>query len=107
MVLGGCPQHGWPTDVDVFNDLLIPHPVLLQGLDKWVEVDHQEVDGLKASRSQGGHLVISITPCKEPAMDSGVQGLDATIEHLREFGDVLDWGDRQASLAQGGRGAAR
>ena len=41
-------------------------------------------------------------------MDEGVQGLDATLEHLGETGHVVDRGDGHACRRNaGGRGAGR
>ena len=42
---------------------------------------------------------------EEAAVDLGVEGLDAAVEHLGEAGEVADVGDLQAGVAEGLGGA--
>ena len=43
---------------------------------------------------------------EQAAVDLGVQGLDAAVEHLRKAGQVADVSDHQAGLAQSTRRSA-
>ena len=61
---------------------------------------------MDAVGANGGLVVWVAAEVEEPAVNFGVEGLDAAIEHFRETGVGAQVGDVQASLAQGLGGAA-
>ena len=75
---------------------------LLEG----VEVDDDHVDRIDAVRGDGGLMLGVVADEEQSAVDLGVQGLDAPIEHLRKSCQLADVLDGKACLAQRARRAA-
>ena len=65
-----------------------------------VQVDGDEVDRLDAELGERAWTPCVVAPREEGAVHPGVQRLDAALEHLRDTGDRLDPGDRQAELLE-------
>ncbi len=76
------------------------------GLLEGVEVDDDHVDGLDAVRVDGGDVLGVAADVEDAAVDVGVEGLDAAVEHLGEAGEVGDVADFEAGVAEGVGGAA-
>jgi hypothetical protein len=73
---------------------------------KGVEVDDHHIDGLDAVGGDGGFVLLVAANVEQAAVDLGVQGLDAAVEHLGKAGQVADVLDGQAGLAQRARRSA-
>jgi hypothetical protein len=99
-VLGRGAHHRRAADVDVFDEMAEGDAGLGGGLLEGVEIDHHHVDGLDAVRGDGGFVLGVAANVEQAAMDAGMQGLHAAVEHLRKAGQVADVLDRQAGLAQ-------
>ena len=92
-VLGGGADHRRAADVDVFDEVAEGDAGLGGGLLEGVEVDDHHVDGLDAVGGDGGFVLGVAADVEQAAVDLGMEGLDAAVEHLRkagEFADVLD-----------------
>jgi hypothetical protein len=108
VVLGGGAQHGGPADIDILDELRQRRAGLGGHFLETVEVDHHHVDGCYAVSLNGRHVLRVVAHGEDAAGDSGVQGLDAAVQHLRESGDVADVGDGDACVAkQASRAAGR
>ena len=79
---------------------------LCGGFLEGVEVDDDHVDGLDAVIGDGGFVLGVAADVEQTAVDEGVEGLDAAVEHLGEAGEVADVADGQAGFAEGAGGAA-
>ena len=55
-ILGGGADHGWPADVDVFDQLFKSYARLGGGFFEGVEIDHDHVDWLDAMLGDGGDV---------------------------------------------------
>jgi hypothetical protein len=67
---------------------------------KRVEVDHQQIDGGYAVGRQCRHVLGHIAPGQQAAVDLGMQGLDAAVQHFGKAGVVGDFSHRQAGVGQ-------
>ncbi len=105
-VFGGGADHRGAADIDVFNQMAEGYAGLGGGFLKGVEVHHHHIDGLDAVGGDGGFVLLVAANIEQAAVDFGVQGLDAAVEHLREAGEVADVFDGQAGLAQSTCGSA-
>ena len=105
-VLGGGADHGGAADVDVLDEVAEGDAGLGGGLLEGVEVDHHHVDGLDAVRGDGGFVLVVAADVEQAAVDLGMEGLDAAVEHLGKAGEVADVLDGEAGFAQGAGGAA-
>ena len=76
------------------------------GLFEGVEVDYDHVDGLDFVFGDGGYVVGVVADVEDSAVDLGVEGFDAAVEHLGEAGEVGDVADGEAGFAEGFGGAA-
>jgi len=98
MILGRSTQHGWPADIDIFNgcpEIAVRfRDCLLEG----IEVHANQVDGRDVVI--GHHLLVSTAPTENSTMDLRMQGLDASVHHLRETGVITNFDDRNAMLDQ-------
>ena len=89
-VLGGGADHGGAADVDVLDEMAEGDAGLGGGLLEGVEVDDDHVDGLDAVRGDGGLVFAIAADVEQAAVDLGVEGLDAAVEHLGKAGEVAD-----------------
>ncbi len=105
-VLGGGADHGRAADVDVFDQMAEGDAGLSGGLLEGVEIDDHHVDGLDAVRGDGGLVFLVAANVEQAAVDLGMEGLDAAVEHLGKAGQIADVLDAEAGLAQCPRGAA-
>jgi hypothetical protein len=106
MILGGGTDRGRAADVDVFDQVFQACIGSGGGLFETVEVDHHHVDGRDGMLGESA-LVPGISADGEnAAVNFGVQGFHAAIEHLREAGDIGNIPDGDSGLANEARGAA-
>ena len=107
-VLGARAHHGRAANVDVFDGISQRAAGLGYGGFKGVEVHAQNVDGGNVVRVERRDVLGQIAPRQQAAVDFGVQGFDAAVEHFGEAGMVGHLGDRQATVGQQlGRSAGR
>ena len=66
---------------------------------KGIEIHHNHVDGLDAVRGHRGLMLGVAANVEQPAVNLGVQGLDAAVEHLRKAGEFADVFNGEAGLA--------
>ena len=77
------------------------------GLAERIQPADQQVERLDARTPPADGRDRVATIGEQPAVDRGVQRLDAAPEHLGRAGDVFDRGDGEARLGQHARGPAR
>jgi len=105
-VLGGGADHGWAADIDVFDEMAEGDIGLRCSLFEGVEVDDDHVDGHDAVLGDGGFVLGFASDVEQAAVNSGVEGFDAAVEHFGEAGEVADVFDFEAGVAEGAGGAA-
>ena len=105
-VLGGRAHHGRPADVDVLDRVFQSATWLGHRRFKGVEVDDQQVNGVDLVRLERRHVLGHIAPRQQAAVDFGVQGFNAAVQHLGKAGELGDFGHRQALVGQQLGGAA-
>ncbi len=105
-VFGGGADHGGAADVDVLDEVAEGDAGLGGGFLKGVEIDDDHVDGLDVVLGDGGFVFGVAADVEQAAVDLGMKGLDAAVEHLREAGEVADVFDVEAGVAEGAGGAA-
>ncbi len=92
MVLGGRPDHGGATDVDVL-DALGECRAPAGGLLKGIEIDHQQIDGRYAVRLRRDRMFLVVPDGKQTSVHLRVQRLQPAVHHLGKasvLGHVLD-----------------
>ncbi len=104
MILGRRPQHGRSANIDVFNGVRQGAIGLGDRGFKWIEVDHQQVDGRNTVLHH--RRVVLTAPAQQTAVNPGMQGLEATVHHLREAGVIGDLNHGNAAVVQQLGGAA-
>src|SRR5579871_3281566 len=67
---------------------------------KCVEIHHHHIDGLDAVCGDGGFVFGVATDIKQTAVDKGMKGFYATVEHLGKAGQIADVLYCQAGSAQ-------
>ncbi len=82
------------------------HAGLSGGLLKGVEVDDYHIDRFDAVRGDRGLVLGVAANVEQAAVNLGVQGLDAAVEHLGKAGQIADVLDGEAGLAQRTRRSA-
>ena len=97
VVLGRGAHHGRAADVDQLNGGI--------GRER-VQVRHDEVDGLDVVRRQVVEVFGLGAVGEDPAVDLGVERLDAPAEHLGRAGHLRHLEMRDPGLGQLGRGVA-
>ena len=105
-VLGGGPDEGDAADVDVFKEFETVVGVG-QGGGEGVEVDGDEVDRADAEVGEFGQVLGGRAAGEDAAVDGGVKGLDAAVEHFGGAGDVFNWSNRMAGGGNCVGGSAR
>ena len=105
MILCRGAHQGRSADVNILDGIVERAARSGHGLSKRIEIDHHQIDRWNRVLGERGHVLEGIAASENRAMDSGVQGLDATVEHLRESGVVGDFGDRQPGIHQRFRSA--
>jgi hypothetical protein len=106
-VLGGCPHHARPTDIDVLDQAVEGRARIRRRLCERVQVDDDEVDRANALRRDSGQVVRPVAAREDPTVHRGVQGLDTPVHHLRESGQIRNGGDRESGRRQHARGSTR
>ena len=106
VILGRRPDHGWPADIDVLDEIFEPRVGFGRGVFEAVEVDHHHVDGRDPVLFDGAAMRVIGADGQNSARDLGVQGLNAPVEHLGEAGDFGDVFDGDARLAEQASGSA-
>ena len=87
-VLGRCPEHRRPSDVDVLEGVVQRYIRFADGLDEGIQVDRDKVDGLDPVLLQFGHLVLGFPARQQAPVDDRVQRLDPAIEDFRRTRDL-------------------
>jgi len=106
VVLGGGADHARTADVDVLDDDLVLDPAPPRDLLEGVEAADDHVDGLDVVLGDGLHVLGHVAAGEDAGHEPRVHRLDTPVEHLREAGDLLDQGDRDAGVLEEPRGAA-
>jgi N-acyl-D-aspartate/D-glutamate deacylase len=75
MVLGSTPDHRWPSDVDVFYDILARNTWSLRSGAKGVKIDRHQVNPINAMLSHRSRIAIDISPSQDASMNLRVQSL--------------------------------
>ena len=94
VVLRRRADHRGAADVDVL-DALLETGVLVDGRLERVEIDHEQIDRRDAVRFHRLGMFLVVADREQPAMHLGMQGLYATIHHLRKTGQLGDVPDLQ------------
>ncbi len=105
-VFSGGADHGGTADIDVLDEVTEGNAGLGRGFFKGVEIDDHHIDGLNAVGGDGSFMLGIAADIEQAAVDLGMQGFDAAIQHFREAGQVADVLHAEAGVAQGARGAA-
>ena len=106
-VLRGGAHHRGPADVDRLDDIRLARLPPGGHVPERVEVDDHEIDRLDAVLGQRGLVALVVATREQRAVDTRVQRLHATAEHLRDAGQVLDAGRLQTVFLEVGAGTAR
>ena len=84
-----------------------PYDLRLGGNDKERAAQRKLIQDLTAKPADdGGDMLRVVADVEDAAVDLGMEGLDATVEHLGEAGEVGDVADGEAGFAEGFGGAA-
>ena len=104
VILGGRADHRRATDVDLLDALVEISPAR-HSLGEGVEVAHHEVERFDVELGQLITMGLQSAISKDAGVNLRVEGLDATVEALRESGDLTDLGHRHPVGGQllGGR----
>ncbi len=93
------------ADVDLLDQLVERRVRVHRRVHERVEVHDDEIDQLDAVGRGRLEVVGTMAPGENPAVDLGVQRLDAAVHHLGKAGHVGDVADRQTRRRQGPGGA--
>ena len=104
MVLRCCTHHGRATDINLL-DAFVEATTTGNRLSERVEVANNQVKCLHTEFIDLLAVVSLALISKNARVDHRVQGLHATFEDLRETGDIVNGGNRDASFCdlRGGR----
>ena len=97
MVLRGGADQRRAADIDVL-DTVFAAGARGDRRGERVKVGHQEVDLADTVLGQRREVVGPVAPRQQSTMDRRMQGLDASVEHLRRAGHRHDFGHRQPGL---------
>ena len=107
-VLGGGADHARSADVDLLDELLEGDARARRGLFERIQVHDHDVDEADPVRLERGEVVVPIPARKDAAVDTGVERLHASVQHLRKAGDRRDARHGEAGVRQSaGRPAGR
>ena len=106
IIFGGGADHGGAADVDVFDEVFERGVGAGGGLFELIEVDDDHVDGRDALGFDGREMIGAGAHGEDAAGDSGMERLDAAVQHLRKFSNFADFGDGNAGGGDGFRRAA-
>ena len=93
MVLGGGAHHRWAADIDVLNRIFQRAAFTSDGLGERIQVNNHHIDRLDLMFFHNG-IVLAAT-AQNATMYFRMQGLHASIHHLRETGVIGNFGYRQ------------
>ena len=99
-VLCCAANHGGTADVYIFDQMAECYTGLGSGFFKSVEVDDHHVDGLDAMGGDGGFVGLVAANVEQAAVDFGMEGLDAAVEHFRKAGQLTNILDQKACRTQ-------
>ena len=93
MVLGGGAHHRWAADIDVLYRIFQRAAFTSDGLGERIQVNNHHIDRLDLMFFHNG-IVLAAT-AQNATMYFRMQGLHASIHHLRETGVIGNFGYRQ------------
>ena len=99
-------DHGGAADVDVFDEVFGGGVRIRGNFFEGVEIDADEIDGGDGVLFDRLHVFGLRTHGENTAVNGGVEGFDAAIEHFGEMGDGGDVKDGDARVLQEFGGAA-
>jgi hypothetical protein len=99
VVLGRGTDHRRPTDVDVFDAVVVIRAPG-DGRLEWIKIHHQEIDRLDVVRLHRGGVFLVGADRQQPAMHTGMQSLDAAVHHLGKTGKIGNVGNIQPRILQ-------
>ena len=99
-IFGGRAQHRRATDVDVFNRVVKRAIGLGNRLGEGIQINHHQINRRDLMRLHQRHMLRQPAPPQQAAMNFGVQGFHAPIEHFRKAGVLRYIRNRQALLTQ-------
>jgi hypothetical protein len=102
-VFGRRAHHRWAADVNVLDQMTKCDAGLRGGFLKSIEIHNHHVDRLNAVRGDCGLVLGVAANVEQAAVNLGVEGLDAAVEHLGKAGQFADVFDSKAGLAQSAR----
>src|SRR5699024_3611285 len=82
MIFGGSANHGWPANINVLDGMAKPGIRIGNGLLKWIEVHHQQVNGSNIVVPEGLQVRGVVATGKQAAVYARVQGLDPAIKNF-------------------------
>jgi len=106
VVLCRRAHHGRAADVDVFDGILQRATRLGDGLRKRVQIYHHQVDRRNVVFFERCNMLRQIAPRQDARVYLGLQGLHASVQHLRKAGVIRHFGDRDAVFGEQPGGAA-
>ena len=105
-VFSSGAHHGGAADVDVFNRVFQCAAGLGHGGGKGVEVHAHQVDIADVVLGHFVHMRGQIAAPQNTAVDFGVQGFHAPVEHFRKAGVIGHFNHRNTGIGQQFGGAA-
>ena len=103
-IFGGGANHGWPTNIDVLDEVFKGHARLGSSLLERIKIDHHHVNRLNTVLGHRAAVRGILAPVQNASMHLGVEGFNAPVEHLGEageFGNVL-YADARVAQQFGG-----
>ena len=82
VVLGRRPQHGWTTDIDVFDRLLQRHILFGHRLLKGIQIDRDKINDRDLMFGRVSLVLIMVPTLKQSTVDFRVQRLDPPVKQL-------------------------
>ncbi len=105
MVLRRRADHRRPADIDVLDAIVIRRAARDRLFER-IEIHIEKIDGEDVVRRHRGDMVGRVAHRQEPAMNGGMERLDAPIHHFRKARRLAHITHRQAGSRQRGFCAA-
>ena len=98
MILSCGANHGWATDIDIFNGIFKTTIWFSYGVFKGIKVHHHHIDRVDI---MGLHRILVLpTTGQNATVHFRVQGLDPAVHDFRVASVCRHFGDYQASVLQ-------